>query len=105
MNGLVELAWQFVTLPNPMIIWEPKKFTEQTHEREFGYWNPSASHDSPLIYIRPVVYRSYQGDLALKAWVANSQTPVEVPDPSEPNTSANEGGGGLVATLRGFMNI
>ncbi len=88
-----------------MIIWEPKKFTEQTHDREFGYWDPSASPDIPLIYIRPAVYRSYQGDLALKAWVANSQTPVEVPDPSEQGPSASEGESGLFSTRRGLVNF
>ncbi len=86
-----------VTLPNPMIILEPGTIAEQTHEREFGYWDPSNT-STQLIYLRPVVYRSYQGDIACKAWVANSETQVPFQPPTSnpdqnPQAGAGEGGG------------
>ena len=31
LREVVELAWDFVTLPNPIVLCEPEKFTEQTH--------------------------------------------------------------------------
>lgn len=101
LRELVELAWNFVTLPSPIIVHEPETFTEKTHERQFAYWNPETPK-APLIYLRPVVYRSYQGTLACKAWVANTrpsqqQKPTnvgagskpEVPGQQKPIPSAN----------------
>ena len=69
----IELTWKFVTLPNPLIVCQPKKYDPQIHEPEFGYWDRHAK-ESPLIYTRLVVYRNYEGVVASKGWVAN--TPI-----------------------------
>ena len=69
----IELAWKFVTLPNPLIVCQPKYFDPQIHNPEYGHWDKHAK-ELPLIYIRPVVYRDYEGVVASKGWVAsNSQ--------------------------------
>ncbi len=70
-----------VVLPNPMVIFEPDTIADHTHERELDYWDHS-NPGAKLIYLRPVVYRSYQGDLACKAWVANSETKVPLQPPT-----------------------
>ena len=69
----IALAWKFVTLPNPLIVCQPKKFDSQIHSPEYDHWNKQAN-DSELIYIRPVVYRNYGGVVASKGWVANTPT-------------------------------
>ena len=69
----IALAWKFVTLPNPLIVWQPEKFDPQIHCAEYDHWNKQAN-DSELIYIRPVVYRNYGGVVASKGWVANTPT-------------------------------
>ena len=68
----IELAWKFVTLPNPLIVaCQPKEFDSQIHETEAVYWDKDAK-ELPLICIRPVVYRNYEGVVARKGWVANT---------------------------------
>ena len=67
----IELAWKFVTLPNPLIVCQPKEFDSRIHEQEAVYWDEQAK-ELPLIYIRPVVYRNYEGVVARKGWVANT---------------------------------
>ena len=68
----IELAWKFVTLPNPLIVaCQPTKFDPRIHDQEAVYWNKQAN-DSELIYIRPVVYRNYEGVVARNGWVANT---------------------------------
>ena len=69
----IALAWKFVTLPNPLIVCQPKKFDPRIHDVEIGYWVRHADK-LPLIYIRPVVYRDHEGVLACKGWVANTTT-------------------------------
>ena len=70
---VIELTWKFVTLPNPLIVYQPKKFDSQIHEPEHGRWDKHAK-EAELIYIRPVVYRNYEGVVACKGWVANTAT-------------------------------
>ena len=73
LGKVIELTWKFVTLPNPLIVYQPKKFDSQTHEPQYGHWDKHAK-DSELIYIRPVVYRNYEGVVACRGWVANTAT-------------------------------
>ena len=73
LGKVIALTWKFVTLPNPRIVYQPKKFDSQTHEPQYGHWDKQAK-DSELIYIRPVVYRNYEGVVACKGWVANTAT-------------------------------
>ena len=73
LEKVIELAWKFVTLPNPLIVCQPKKFHSQIHEPQFGHWDRHAK-EFELIYLRPVVYRNYEGVLARKGWVANTVT-------------------------------
>ena len=69
----IVLAWKFVTLPNPLIVCQPKKYDFQIHEAEYGHWVRHADK-LPLIYARPVVYRDHEGVVACKGWVANTTT-------------------------------
>ena len=73
LGKVIALTWKFVTLPNPLIVYQPKKFDPQIHELEFGFWDRRAK-ELPLIYTRPVVYRDHEGVLACKGWVANIAT-------------------------------
>ena len=71
LNKVVEMAWKFVTQPNPVIvIMEPKTFDTELHDRYHGRWDKH--HNSkPLIYVQPVVYRSYHGVIMSKGVVGN----------------------------------
>lgn len=71
LGKVIELAWKFVTLPNPLIVCQPTVFNSQIHSPEFGHWDKHAV-DFTLTYTRPVVYRNYEGVLAGKGWVANT---------------------------------
>ena len=73
LGKVIALAWKFVTLPNPLIVDQPKAFDYQIHDPEFGHWDKQAK-DFELIYTRPVVYRNYEGVLAEMGWVANTTT-------------------------------
>ena len=86
LNHVVRLTWKFITLPSPLIICQPATFSEQIHEPEFGYWDKSV-RPTKLIYTRPVVYRSYQGILACKAWVANTAKSVETQNEEQESKS------------------
>ena len=68
----VQVAWKFVTLPSPIIAYQPKAYTPQIVEREYGYWDESIPN-ATLIYTRPVVYRCYDGNCAEKGMVANTE--------------------------------
>ena len=70
-GNVIELAWKFVTLPNPLIVCQPKNFDHKIHDQEFGYWDKDVK-EGELLYIRPVVYRNYEGVLASRGWVANT---------------------------------
>ena len=73
LGKVVELAWKFVTLPDPLVVCQPEGFNHRIHSEEYGHWDKHAK-DFKLIYTRPVVYRSYEGELASKGWVANTVT-------------------------------
>jgi len=70
----IELAWKFVTLPNPLIVCQPTGFNSRLHDPEGDYWDSEHANKSKLVYTRPVVYRNYEGVLACKGWVANTAT-------------------------------
>lgn len=57
-----------------MIMFQPDKFHDQIHEPQHGHWDKGKQKngDYTLVYLRPVVYRSYHGKQASisKGWVA-----------------------------------
>ena len=67
----IELAWKFVTLPNPLIVCQPEEFDPRKHDQDYINWDKSTK-EKKLIYLRPVVYRNYEGVVACKGWVANT---------------------------------
>ena len=71
LKKVIELAWKFVTIPNPLIVCQPKKFDPKIHDQEAVHWDKQAN-ECELVYIRPVVYRNYEGVVARKGWVANT---------------------------------
>ena len=80
LRKFIELAWRFVTLPNPLIVaCQPTKFDPQIHDPEAVYWDKRAK-EFELTYVRPVVYRNYEGVVARKGWVANT-APSQQGDP------------------------
>ena len=74
LGKVIELAWKFVTLPNPLIVCQPEKYSPRIHDPEHGHWDGEHTKEFELTYIRPVVYRNYEGVLARKGWVANTAT-------------------------------
>ena len=72
LGKVIELAWKFVTLPNPLIVCQPKKFDPQIHDPEHGHWDSKRKDELMIIYTRPVVYRNYKGALSCEGWVANT---------------------------------
>ena len=56
LGKVIELAWKFVTLPNPLIIDQPESFDSKIHSPEYGHWDSKRTKELPLIYLRPVVY-------------------------------------------------
>ena len=73
LTKVIELTWKFVTLPNPIIVCQPEEFDSKIHEPEYGYWD-KRSKKFKLVYTHPVVYRNYEGVLASKGRVANTDT-------------------------------
>ena len=70
LGKVIELTWKFVTLPNPLIVCQPKKFDPQIHDPEHGHWDSKCKDE--LMYTRSVVYRNYKGAFACEGWVANT---------------------------------
>ena len=71
LRKVIALTWKFVTLPNPLIVCQPKKFDPKIHDPEHSHWDKHAKQFE-LTYARPVVYRNYEGVVARKGWVANT---------------------------------
>lgn len=67
----IALAWKFVTLSNPLIVCQPTEFDYRIHDQDYEKWD-KRTKELKLIYLRPVVYRNYEGVLACKGWVANT---------------------------------
>ena len=70
LHKVVEVAWKFVTQPNPIIACVPEKFDEEVHRTSFKHWDED-DHSRPLIYAKPVLYRSYHGTVMNRALVGN----------------------------------
>jgi hypothetical protein len=72
---VVEVAWKFVTQPCPIIVCQPPKFDTAVHTpARTKRWNEEHKDSRPLIYAKPVVFRSYHGVLLKdKALVGNQR--------------------------------
>ena len=69
LNKVAEVAWRFVTQPNPVIVEQPRQYHgEEYQERYHGKWNDDCK-DYTLVYARPLVYRSYHGTVMTPALV------------------------------------
>ena len=55
-----------------MVIDTPFDFNEAIHERQFAQWDEELESYS-LRYFRPILYVSYNGELAQKGWVGNKE--------------------------------
>ena len=75
MEQAVEIAYTFVTFPNPVVVCQPIIFDPKVHDPEFHYWNESS--EAELVYTKPVVYRCYDGELECKGTVTNTVTTKE----------------------------
>ena len=67
----VQLAWKFVTQSYPIIVYLPKKFDEEFHKQSYQHWDEDIGDSQTLIYARPVVYRSFHGNVISKGLVGN----------------------------------
>lgn len=59
-----------VTIQPPMVIDTPPHFSEGIHERQSTQWDEELE-SYKLRYMRPVLFSSCNGELALKGWVGN----------------------------------
>ena len=71
LDKVVEVAWKFVTQADPIIACVPEKFDEKLHRECCTHWDEDQGDSQPLIYARPVVYRSYRGTVINAALVGN----------------------------------
>ena len=94
LGRVVQLTWRFTTLPTPLIMCQPNKFDDKIHEPQFGHWDKQKqkADDYTLIYLRPVVYRSYLGKQACKGWVAMEGVHKEIEKKAKPETRTGSGG-------------
>ena len=75
LEKVVEVAWKFVTQPCPLIVDQPDRFNVKIHDTNARHWDEKQK-DLPLIYAKPVVYRSYHGILLSRALVGNHHSVV-----------------------------
>ena len=75
---------------------QPDKFHDQIHEPQFGHWNKrkQKTNDYTLVYLRPVVYRSYRGKRACKGWVAMEGVDEEAERQAQAGTCTQSDGKG-----------
>lgn len=66
----VQLAWRFVSQSYPIIVCLPEEFDEKLHSVSIEHWDEKAEFQR-LIYARPVVYRSFHGNIIRKGLVGN----------------------------------
>ena len=71
----MELTWKFVTQPCPIFVRTPKKFDKEVHTPipNEKHWDAEQKDHLPVIYARPVVYRSYYGELLKKKGVVGNK--------------------------------
>ena len=71
-SNATQLAWSMITIQPPMVIDTPSEFSEDIHERQKRQWK--AELDSyVLVYMRPVLYESHDGEVAKIGWVGNEE--------------------------------
>ena len=71
LDKVVEVAWKFVTQANPIIACVPERFDKDLHRTSCDHWDKKQGDSQPLIYAKPVVYRSYHGSVMNRALVGN----------------------------------
>lgn len=69
-SNAIKLAWNMITVHPPMVIDTPKTFSEKIHERQSKQWKEGLTKFD-LVYMRPVLYESCNGEVAKKGWVGN----------------------------------
>ena len=90
MTHMCKLTLDLVTSWPPLIVSKPEEFREDWHDREYQYWEKHKSSTGrlmKLLYTRPVLFRSYKGNIGAKGWVGNKEKGRE---------AGGEGGGGRV---------
>ena len=71
LGRVVKVAWNFVARACPIVVCTPEKgFDEDLHQEYGVHWNDEST-SLPLIYARPLVYRSYHGAVMSKGLVGN----------------------------------
>ena len=74
LNEVAEIAWKFVTQPNPLIVVQPEVYYgEKLQGRYYRKWNDDCENYT-LVYARPLVYRSYHGTVMSRALVGQKVT-------------------------------
>lgn len=82
MTHACKLTLELVSTWPPLIVTKPKDFQENWHDREYQYWEKGGSLKGksgaprPLLYTRPVLFKSYKGEVGAKGWVGNRDKEV-----------------------------
>ena len=72
LEDVVKVAWNFASLPCPIIVCQPDKYVKELHQQvNAKHWDEEHKDSPKLIYARPVVYRSYHGVVMKKGLVGN----------------------------------
>ena len=71
LDKIAAITWKFVTQPSPVIVCQPDKYDSAIHNECPGYWDEDRKDFAKLIYIQPVVYHSYHGEIIRPGLVAN----------------------------------
>lgn len=66
-----EVAWSMLTVQPPMVIDAQLKFNKDLHEQKFREGHSRLKAGDNLVYYKPTLFRSYQGEIACKADVGN----------------------------------
>ena len=69
LDGVIDIAWRFVTEPNPLIVCQPAEFCDDLHDKHYGDWEEPMEWKFYLLYARPVVYSSYHGHILRRGFV------------------------------------
>ena len=69
LDGVIDIAWRFVTEPTPIIVCQPTELHDDLQDKYFGHWEDSMEDNFHLLYARPVVYSSYHGHIFRKGFV------------------------------------
>lgn len=59
LQHVIGVAWKFVTQACPIIACKPEKYNPEIHRTCFSHWDEKHDDSKPLIYAKPVLYRSY----------------------------------------------